>query len=71
MPRTIQLGAIAGFCALSGWAQTTQGIIAGQALDKLSGVPLSGVTITCSIPGAEEQQSSDSRGFYTFPLLSP
>jgi Carboxypeptidase regulatory-like domain/TonB-dependent Receptor Plug Domain len=71
MSRTIQLGAVAGLCALSGLAQTTQGIIAGQVLDKLSQMPLQNATVACSAPGVFFERQTDARGFYIFPLLSP
>jgi hypothetical protein len=71
MTRTIQFGVLAGLCALSGLAQTTQGIIAGQVLDKLSQTPLQNVDITCTARGIGESQKTDARGFYVFPSLSP
>ncbi len=71
MLRTIRLGAIVSLYAIPGFAQTTQGILAGQVLDKLNGTPISGATVTCSLPGATQEQRTDVRGFYIFPLLSP
>ena len=72
MRRAVYLGAVGGLLVVSAWAQTTQGIIAGQAIDKLSGAPLAKVKITASMPGVEEPpRETDERGFYIFPLLSP
>src|SRR5579863_9700743 len=67
----IRFAAIVGLCAIPALGQTTQGILGGHVVDKLNGAPISGATVTCSLPGATQEQKTDDRGYYIFPLLSP
>lgn len=65
-------------CAASLPGQTTQCLISGRVTDSITGQPLAGATIRYSFrlaPGAPQslgnQASTDAKGFFVLPLLSP
>lgn len=54
-------------------AQTTQGLITGQALDSATGKPIVGGTVTCSnlVNESTRNSTTGALGYYYFPLVSP
>src|SRR5687767_7524521 len=57
----------------STWAQTTQGVIAGEVVDATSGDVQRGanVVLTGTALDEEKKTSTDSFGRFLFPSLSP
>jgi hypothetical protein len=65
--------AFLALCAAAGWAQTTQGLISGQLVNSVTGVPIAGASVlySSSLSNLAGASQSDSSGYYYLPLLSP
>jgi hypothetical protein len=68
-----RLGAVLVMCAAVAGAQTTQGLIAGRLVNSQTGAPVSGAQVSYSnaATGSSGVATSDARGNFFLPMLSP
>ena len=73
MNKTWQYLAMALLGAASCAAQTTQGLISGKLVDRVTGGSIAGATVVCSseLTNFAAVAQSDAGGYYYLPLLSP
>src|SRR6267142_467878 len=68
-----RLGAVLVVCAAVAGAQTTQGLIAGRLVNSQTGAPIGGAQVSYSnaATGSSGGATSDARGNFFLPMLSP